>query len=204
LNAWKIIKTIAIALSLTACVAPSVHKPPQEEAPAPKLNLNDFQAVAKAISVERDDFKKINIYMGPAITETKYNSKNLVASLGAMDSVVLISALKYDDAGKVSYQIYVSDYYGGVMNFYNSAYDSNGNRLHTTLINKKIHKAEYISQNNETLVLDVTREYLEKNQESGIRFKLSGKNGDAIFSIPAGYIKGFLSVVEPSASTNLK
>ena len=45
---------VVSTIVLSACVAP-----------VPRLNLNDPQAIAGAISVQRDDFKKVTNYKGP-------------------------------------------------------------------------------------------------------------------------------------------
>ena len=89
------------------------------------------------------------------------------------------------------------DYYGGDWRFYNSAYDSNGNSLDTTKISQDVGSCSTSGCSHfEHLGLNVTREYLEKNQDSGIRFKVSGKAGEEVFSIPSAYIKAFLSVAK--------
>lgn len=164
---------VASACALSACVAP-----------APRLNVSDPQAVSSAISVQRDDFKKITNYKGPN------------ASPDILDQVFL-RARKADATGSITYQIYVMDYYNGDWRFYNSAYDSNGNSLDTTLISRDVGScSRYGCSHEEHLGLNVSRAYLEKNQDSGIRFKVSGKAGEEVFFIPGGYIKAFLSVAK--------
>lgn len=162
------------AIVLSACAAPG-----------PRINLNDSQAVAGAISVQRDDFKKVTNYKGPD------------AAVGMFDSL-FIRAWKTDATGNVDYQIYVIDYYDGEWRFYNSAYDSNGNRLDTTQISQDVGSCSAYRgcSHFEHLGLNVTREYLEKNQENGIRFKVSGKAGEEVFFIPSAYIKAVLSVAK--------
>jgi hypothetical protein len=168
---------IVSTIVLSACVAPAV-------APAPRLNLNDSQAVAGAISVHHDDFKKVTNYEGP----------NASAEMG--DSL-FIRAWKADAIGSVNYQIYVRDYYDDDWRFYDSAYDSNGNSLDTTQISQDVgYCRAYSCTHYEHLGLNVTREYLERNQENGIRFKVSGKAGEEVFFIPSAYIKAFLSVAK--------
>ncbi len=163
---------MAITCALSACVT------------TPRLDTSDPQAVSSAISVQRDDFKKITNYKGPN------------ASPNIFDRLFL-RAWKTDETGSINYQIYVMDYYDGDWRFYNSAYDSNGNRLDTTIISRDVGScSRYGCSHYEHLGLNVSREYLEKNQESGIRFKLSGKAGEEVFFIAGGYIKAFLSVAK--------
>lgn len=161
---------VVSAIALAACV--------------PRLNFNDPQAVAGAISVQHDDFKKVTNYQGPNA------SSNFFGTL-------FIRAWKTDATESIRYQIYVMDYYDGDWRFYNSAYDSNGNNLDTTLISRDVGScSRYGCSHYEHLGLNVTREYLENNQESGIRFKVSGKAGEEVFFIPPAYIKAFLSVAK--------
>lgn len=168
-----IISVAATALTLSACVTT-----------APRLNVSDPQAVSGAISIQRDDFKKTTNYKGPN------------ASPDILDQV-FIRAWKTDATGSITYQIYVMDYYNGDWRFYHSAYDSNGNSLNTTQISRDVGScSRYGCSHEEHLGLNVTREYLEKNQDSGIRFKVSGKAGEEVFFIPGGYIKAFLSVAK--------
>lgn len=168
-----IISLVATVCALSACVAP-----------APRLNVSDPQAVLGAISVQHDDFKKITTYKGPNVLYDIFDQ-------------VFLRAWKSDATGIISYQIYVMDYYNDEWRFYNSAYDSNGISLNTTLISRDVFScSRYGCSHKEHLGLNVSREYLEKNQYSGIRFKVSGKAGGEVFFIPGGYIKAFLSVAK--------
>lgn len=169
----SIVLVIATALMLSACVAPP-----------PRLNTSDPQAVSSAISVQRDDFKKVTNYKGPNTSSDIFDQ-------------VFIRAWKSDATGTTDYQIYVADYYSGDWRFYNSAFDSNGNNLDVTVISRDVDScSRYGCSHTEHIGLNITRGYLEKNQEVGIRFKLSGKAGEEIFYIPAGYIKAFLAATK--------
>ncbi|MDQ3018901.1 MAG: hypothetical protein M3Q64_03460, partial [bacterium] len=68
--------------------------------PRPKINWNDVQSIASAISVQHDDLKKTTSFKGPN------------GSKGILDTV-LLRAWKSDESGGFSYQIYVIDYYHG-------------------------------------------------------------------------------------------
>lgn len=169
---WIAVGMAFSVLLLSACVAT-----------APKLNANDSQAVGSAITVQRDDFKKMTNFKGPNA------SPDILQKL-------FLRAWKTDATGTISYQIYVMDYYRGDWRFYNEAYDSNGTSLDTTIISRNVDScSRYGCWHEEHLGLNVTRDYLESHQASGIRFKVSGKAGENVFYIPSGYIKGFLLVV---------
>ncbi|MBS3955337.1 MAG: hypothetical protein KGZ88_20510 [Methylomicrobium sp.] len=184
----KVQRIIAVAVStliLSAC-GTTVPKPVTQSvvpAPKPKLDLNDQEAVTAEISVQRDDFKKVINYKGPNASD-KYGDQ------------VFLRAWKLD-AGSIAYQIYVLDYYDGEWRYYDSAYDSNGVALDTTVISRAVSLCSaYSCSHNEHLGLNVSQGYLEKNQQSGIRFKIIGKAGEDIFFIPSGYIKAFLSATK--------
>lgn len=164
---------VASAISLTACVAPTQN-----------ISVNDPQAIANAISVTRDDFKKITNYKAPNVAVNKYDA-------------LFIRASKSDATGGIGYQIYLMDQYPGTWRFYDSAYDSNGNKLDVTQISRNLDGcSKYGCSYIEHIAINVTREYLEKNQENGIRFKVGGKGGEEIFFVPPTYITAFLTIAK--------
>ncbi len=164
---------------LAGCAEPGLNI-----APRPKINWNDVQSITSAISIQRDDLKKTTNFKGP-------NS-----SKGILDTV-LLRAWKSDEGGGFSYQIYVIDYYHGDWRFYDTASDSKGNILNITLNSRDVSSCDYSTcAHHEHLGMNVSREYLEKNQENDIIFKISGKGGEETFIIPSAYIKAFLSVAK--------
>jgi hypothetical protein len=150
-----------------------------------RVDPNDYQAVISSITTQHDDFKKQTNYRGPNV------------SPGLKDDV-FIRAWKADSTGSISYQIYVKHQYDGKWRFYNSADDSNGNSLDTTLISRDVGLCyQYLGcELIEHLGFNVTRNYLEANQASGVSFKVSGKAGQHVFFIPSSYVKAFLTVVK--------
>lgn len=176
-----LIITILVAgiLMLAGCAEPEPRV-----APRPKVNWNDVQSIASAISVQHDDLNKITNFKGP-------NS-----SSGILDTV-LLRAGKSDEGGGFSYQIYVIDYYHGDWRYYDTASDSKGNHLVIKLNSRDVSSCDYFTcAHQEHLGINVSREYLEKNQENGIVFKVSGKGGEETFIITSSYIKAFLSVAK--------
>ncbi|RFC39125.1 MAG: hypothetical protein DID90_2727552383 [Candidatus Nitrotoga sp. LAW] len=170
--------TIGVSI-LAGCAEPEPRV-----APRPKVNWNDVQSIASAISVQHDDLKKMTNLKGP-------NS-----SKGILDTV-LLRAWKLDEDGRLSYQIYVIDYYHGDWHFYDTATDSKGNNLVIKLNSRDVSSCDYFTcAHQEHIGINVSREYLEKNQDNGIVFKLSGKGGEETFNIPSTYIKAFLSVAK--------
>lgn len=166
---WKTL-LVATSLILSGCVS------------QPKINWTIPEETQNRVQIENDEFEKTIKYRGPDVSE-------------GIDAV-FIRAWNDLKTKTTSYQIYVSDYYWGDWRFYRTAYDSDGNNLDTTLIDRDIGSCgQYRCSHYEHVGLNVTREYLEKHTASGIRFKLSGKAGEEIFSIPGAYIKGFLDAV---------
>lgn len=148
------------------------------------VNVTDSKTAIASISIEHDDFKKVTKYTGP--------------NIASRPDEVLIRAWKSDKTGTIDYQIYVKESYFYGWRYYDSVYDANGNKLNTTIIDRKfwIDFAK-VQIYEEYLGIEVTREYLEKNQDSGITFQISGKSDKKeVFFIPSAYIKSFLSVVK--------
>lgn len=145
----------------------------------------------EAISVTRDGFKKQTHYKGPDI------SPGGALVIDKYDKVFL-RAMKTDAESEIMYQIYVVDWYQGRWRYYDSTHDSNGAELPTVSISRVVESCSgssgctYI----EHVGILVTREYLDKNRDSGIRFKVSGKAGEEVFFIPSAYVKAFLSVAK--------
>jgi hypothetical protein len=169
----KLLSLLTALLMLSGCISSG-----------PQLNTNDEQAVAKAISTQRDDFKKMTNYKGPNAATELFDQ-------------LFIRAWKHDKLDAVSYQIYVLDHYYGDWRFYQTAFDSNGSNLNVTQISRDVSSCNrYGCAKEEHLAVNLSRDYLEKNKETGIRFKLSGKAGEEVFFIPSGYIKGFLTAIK--------
>ncbi|MBW2740642.1 MAG: hypothetical protein JRE64_17775 [Deltaproteobacteria bacterium] len=163
---------IIIFMILTSCVT------------KPTINWNNPQEIISRINVEYDGFEKVTKFTGPYF-KLDY------------DSYVFIRAWKFDINNKLSYQIYVKDRYYGDWKYYNTSYDSNGNRMDFTLIHRDVdscggsgcHLIEHIG-------LNVDENYLKKHIKSGIYFKISGKAGEQIFYLPGSYINAFLNITK--------
>ncbi len=157
--------------------APSPVQVPAAKVEPPQVDLRF------TIKVSYDEFKKL----------TKYEGSNVAT--GA--DVVFLRAWKPDKSPMVI-QIYVMDYYHDEWRFYHSAWDSDGIKLDTTQISRDVGTCSRYSgcSHYEHLGLNVTREYLEKHRRTGVRFQLSGKAGEEVFSIPAAHIDAFLEVAK--------
>lgn len=142
-----------------------------------------------------DEFKKITSYSG-VMLKVKGDKTDMTDLYDLIKSYSLIRAWKFSD-NSIAYQFYISSVFRGDWRFYNSTWDSNGNSLDTTQINRDV------SCNGgctffETVGANITREYLQNVKDTGIKLKISGSAGEEIFQIPADYIKAILAAVPAS------
>jgi hypothetical protein len=120
-----------------------------------------------------DEFRKLTFYSGHHVGGRYKNYQIDAASR---------------DKSAPTYRINLFTRYFGSWIFYNTAFDSNGNKLE--IINKE---REYDSTFTEDIMLKVSRKYLENNS-SGITIKLFNDKAESIlFNIPGEYIENFLS-----------
>jgi hypothetical protein len=179
--------TTAAQVPQTASAAsqPTVTPKSAFESPGQTLSKDRAQELlfGSKIQAKYDEFKKLTNYTGP--------------NVASGSDAVFLRAAKLD-SGLITIQIYVSDYYEGEWRFYNSAWDSDGNRLNVTLISRKVGSCGRYGgcSHYEDVGINITREYLEARRASGIRFKLSGRGGDEIFALPGPYISAFLDAVK--------
>jgi len=149
----------------------------------PRIDWNDTQSIATQISISRDDYKELTTYQGPW-------------HCGKDKGWYLIRAWKYDKDDKVTYQIYIKDYYNGDWGLYGSAYDSDGNQLNTVEISRETDSCIGGScWFYHPLGVNVDSDYFEKYKESGISFRLFEKTGENVFFVPPAYVKALLDAV---------
>lgn len=153
-------------------------------------NFADPDAVAAATIVKFDDFKKQSLFIGPNVY------KDDVPANETSDSQRL-HASRNELQGTANYYIQVSHRDAGKVGSYYEAYDSNGTNLNLHTQDRKRFMCDKPSMmdwcvNVEKITLEVTKKYLEDNQDVGIRYKVTGKGGEFIDFIPPVFIKGFL------------
>lgn len=187
----KTIITLAASIILLSGCMSSSYIPSSPAAPRlPHVDLNNAQDVKRSVTVKRDDFKKTTNYHSP---EIGYNGTS-----------TFLRSWKNDKDADATYQIYVTTVYDDEWRFYDTAYDSNGNRLDVLVIDRDVLKgscSQYGCAHTEDVAFNVSKEYLEKNIQNGITFKLNGRTAKAeiIQSIPGAFIEGFLSAATPNA-----
>lgn len=146
-------------------------------------NWNDPATVQARTNVKEDEFTKKTTYVGP-----NFNSQ--------YGDITLLRAWAGPRSPNPPYQIYVKQFGLKSHDFY-AYYDAAGKQLETIPVDREINRCNNggFCGIRETVAVSVTREYLQQFSNTGLRFKLVGKNQDAVYEIPAGYIQGFLSVV---------
>ncbi|MCX7144149.1 MAG: hypothetical protein NT123_24555 [Proteobacteria bacterium] len=152
-------------------------------ASAPQTTDRIQDEIAQKVTIVHDEFKKHTAYMGP-------NSPN------SNQALILIRAWKFDDGAETRYQVFLRHHYYGDWRFYSSAYDDNGDSLDLTKIaHETVSCSNRYCRLSETIGINIPRQYLENKKESGMRFKISGKAGEEIFTVPPIYIKAILSAI---------
>jgi len=144
------------------------------------------ETTERTVNKTYDEYKKMTMYTGPNVAEDD------------RDDSLLIRAWRIDGLDQTLYQIVMSDQYDfSHWIFYDSAWDTSGNKLDVSLIDRRVMSCRngYCTYN-EIVGVNITREYLERHATSGIKMKVSGKIKDSVCFIPAGYVKGFLSAVK--------
>ena len=141
-------------------------------------------AISSAFIVKRDDYYGTTNITGPDF-KTEYGT-------------VFMFSSKNDRIGHTSNKISVDTYYHGDKRYYDKANDLDGNNLD---LMPTLAKVDYCDNsgcwNEEKFDITVTREYLQKNQDNGIAFKVSGNsNYYQTFTLPSAYIKAYLAIVK--------
>jgi hypothetical protein len=169
---------LAAALLISLATACATAAPAQ-----PWALLTDPAQAAAATRATHDEYKKTTNFVGA--NASQYNQLHL-------------RGWRDDKAKSVTFQIYATSFYSTQWRFYSEAYDSDGNRLEFVSIDKKVDSCNGPSgcYYEEAVGMNVPRKYLEDHQDTGIRFKVSGKAGEFTGFLPAAYVKGFLQSVD--------
>ena len=151
---------------------------------AETINFNDPVALSSAIKVKYSKQDETTDYAGPEYTQD--------------DKKVSLSANRNDRIGITNYLITIDTIYFGDMRNYYNANDANGNKFDFKPNFKRKDSCDNSGcWQEENFGLITSREYLQVNQEKGLLIKASGISGVyQTFTVPATYIKAFLSVVK--------
>ena len=152
-----------------------------------KIDPDDIDAVARSVSVERDDFMGVLMLKGPLIS----NRQTSTTDAPEVEEVSL-HAVKPKDRPE-RYFIDVTDYYDGNWRGFDQAFDISGNKFHA-LVARHHAECKLFCGFDEQIEIEVSKKYLDEHADTGILMRLYGPGSvaSAPFLVPGGYIKGFL------------
>jgi hypothetical protein len=151
---------------------------------ASTVNFTDTKALTSAIKVQYNKQDETVTYVGPELRQD--------------DKRLFLSASRNDRIGITYYLITMDTIYMGDLRSYYAACDSGGNKFEF----KSILKRQNYCDNSgcwqeESFELSTTRAYLAANQGKDLLIKVTGaSNAYQTFTVPATYLKAFLSVVK--------
>ena len=152
----------------------------------PPIDPLEPQRLISLTTTTYDSYNKRTTYRGPYY---------YIRSQTYSNDLIFLRAWK--DGDSISYQIYVRDFYYNEWRFYDRVYDSNNTELSITLIDQDVTSCSGGSCTFcEDIGINVSKDYLEINKKTGIKFKIYGKGGSQEFYLPGILIETFLSVVK--------
>lgn len=185
-------KKIFLALGSTLLLASCAYdRPPVPYVKPEVIEFYNFDKPRNEVDIEYDEFRRVTTYRGSSIQiyDTKTNIEDRFF-LRAFKSNATSSS------SNISYQIYVVDTYEGKWRRHQEAYDSRGEELAITQIDRDVNCGRVRCIYTETVGVKVTLDYLVEHIKEGIRFQISGPGGKEAFFLPGEYIENFLKAVE--------
>lgn len=138
----------------------------------PTIDWSDPNQASQRLVIEHDSFKQVTWYNGPW-----YQCK---------EGRIRLRAWEKDGTPGINHQIYIDSYC-----WPDDCYDSWGNKLRIVRLSPSWHQQD--------IAINVDRNYLMNRRFSGIQLRFYGGRLDQEdFSLPGGYVVGFLGTVEPN------
>jgi hypothetical protein len=152
-----------------------------------RVDPNDPLAVDEEVMVERDPFKGIMYYRGPVIT----NEADGGIDAPEVEDISMHARTERDRSTR--YFLSITDYYDGDWRGFDQAFDLAGEKFHALAVMHKVNCTVFCGYD-EVLDIELSRKYLDDHAQTGITMRLYGPSGaaSAPFTLPAGYIQGFL------------
>ena len=143
------------------------------------IDSRNPQEVASNVTVSRDDFKKVALYQGPRARSGENWFKFRAAQL-------------YSGQG-LTRQLVIETMNRG-WSFYDTAYDSAGNRLEVKVLDRLVGFCSGGGgcTNIEVVAVNLPAGYLQAHLGSGVHIQISGRKGSTTVKVEPGYIRGFL------------
>lgn len=164
----------AISLFLGGCAGPLL------------LDPNDAHQVSEEVEVEWDPFKNLTVYSGPVFS-------NETESTTSGSEIEQLALSAHHAAGKPQrFFLRLSDFYDGDWRGFDQAFDLEGHKFHALSVRHHVHCSLFCGYE-ETLEVELTKDYLNAHRASGITMRLYGpsREASAAFTMPGAYIDGF-------------
>ena len=149
---------------------------------ASQTNYNDPLAVKRDTQLGFDEYTKCKTYTAPILS-------NRAAGRYWTDYTLFANncGVKPDRAALII------DYHSREWGNFVRSRDIYGSVATAVPVKKKVFRSGWIQ---ESVMVMLTRTYLEKNRQSGIRLRLEGNGGQPEFILSPAYIDGFLMAVD--------
>lgn len=143
--------------------------------------------VSEETTVERDEFKGITYYQGPVVTNEAENDRDSPE----VEDIALRAVTPRDLPTR--FFLTITDYYDGDWRGFDQAFDLSGKKFHALSVRHKVNCLLFCGYE-EVLEIQLPRSYLDEHAHSGMTLRMYGPSGaaSAPFTLPAGYIQGFL------------
>ncbi|WNV05386.1 hypothetical protein RP726_02985 [Candidatus Methylospira mobilis] len=152
-----------------------------------RVDPNDPLEVDEEVEAERDPFKGIMYYRGPVVSNTADDG----GDAPEVEDIALHARTEQNRPTR--YFLRVTDYYEGDWRGFDQAFDLAGEKFHALAVHHKVDCTLFCGYD-EMLDIELSRKYLDDHAHTGITMRLYGPSSaaSAPFTLPAGYIQGFL------------
>ncbi|QFY41393.1 hypothetical protein F6R98_01100 [Candidatus Methylospira mobilis] len=152
-----------------------------------RVDPNDPLEVNEEVAVERDPFKNIMYFHGPVISNAADNGSDAPE----VEDIELHARTEQNRPTR--YFLRITDYYDGDWRGFDQAFDLAGEKFHALAVMHNVNCTLFCGYD-EMLDIELSRKYLDDHAHTGITMRLYGPSSaaSAPFTLPAGYIQGFL------------
>ena len=146
--------------------------------------MEDSEKTSQNVTIDYDSFKKILSITGPSDTT---NGDIFLRSSGNNNK----------ERGLLLHQIYIITN-KKKWHYFDEAYDSEGKKLDLTVISRDVGNCgSYGCFLHESIGINLTDDELKQIENTGIAFKIYGKNKDGVsYKVSSKYIKGYLNAID--------
>lgn len=158
------------------------------------------EGIIQKAEISEDPFEKTKWVKFPAIRPNQMSNYKEVTGQSTWNAPVgyfFLRALQDSDNNnlKLVQAYFITDYATG-WGFYNSAVDSEGNKLEFLEINRDVTKAANSVNTVEEFAINLDVDYLQARRDQNIIIKVYGKKQNFVFFIPGYYVDGVLKYFE--------